>query len=118
VKKGVTTVLESPESGKMQARSDCHAWGSHPLVFMETGLAGVRPAAPFYEKILVAPQPGRLKDVKASVPHPKGFVKVDLHFDGGAAYGTVETPVPGVFRFGGETVELAAGKNEIAGKRK
>ena len=116
VKKGLTTTQEAPDSGKNgqhESRSDCHAWGAHPIWFMQTGLAGIRSAAPFFEKVLVSPCPGGLGDVKAHHPHPKGWISVDLKFDGGKASGTVRTPVPGAFRFGGREVELKAGCNEI-----
>ena len=116
VKKGLTTTQEAPDSGKngqKESRSDCHAWGAHPIWFMQTGLAGVKPAAPFFEKVRVAPCPGGLKSLKATHPHPKGWIEVDLKFDGDKATGMVITPVPGIFEFGGKTVELKAGINAL-----
>ena len=116
VKKGLTTTQEAPDSGKNgqhESRSDCHAWGAHPIWFMQTGLAGIKPAAPFFAKVRVAPCPGGLKSLKATHPHPKGWIEVDLKFDGDKATGMVITPVPGTFEFGGKTVELKAGINAL-----
>jgi len=116
VKKGLTTTQEAPDKGKNgqnESRSDCHAWGAHPIWFMQTGLAGVKSAAPFFEKVLVAPAPGGLSELKASHPHPKGWIEVELKFDGDRATGRVTTPVPGTFRFGGREISLAVGKNDI-----
>ena len=116
VKKGLTTTQEAPDSGKngqKESRSDCHAWGAHPIWFMQTGLAGIKSAAPFFEKVRVAPCPGGLKSLKATHPHPKGWIEVDLKFDGDKATGMVITPVPGTFEFGGKTVELKAGINAL-----
>jgi len=114
VKIGATTCLEAPEYPGRDSRSDCHAWGSHPLWFLRTGIAGIRSAAPFFEQVRVAPQPGSLKTVKASYPHPSGkFIEVDLSFENGKAKGVVTTPVPGTFEFGGQTKALAVGRNEI-----
>jgi hypothetical protein len=116
VKKGLTTTQEAPDSGKNEqneSRSDCHAWGAHPIWFMQTGLAGIKPAAPFFEKVRVAPCPGGLKSLKATHPHPKGWIEVDLKFDGDKATGMVVTPVSGVFEFGGKTVGLKAGINAL-----
>ena len=116
VKKGLTTTQEAPDSGKNgqnESRSDCHAWGAHPIWFMQTGLAGIRSAAPFFEKVLVAPCPGTLTELTAKHPHPQGFVEVELKFKGGKASGTVKTPVAGVFRYGDQTIPLAIGANEI-----
>ena len=111
---GATTTLESPEYPGHDARSDCHAWGAHPLWFLRTGVAGIRSDAPFFEKVRVAPQPGGLKSVKASYPHPSGkTIEVELSFEDGKARGRVTTPVPGVFVFGGVTKSLVAGDNEI-----
>ena len=116
VKKGLTTTQESPDSGENgqhESRSDCHAWGAHPIWFMQTGLAGIRSDAPFFERVRVAPCPGGLPDLRAAHPHPKGWIKVDLKFDGDKAAGMVVTPVPGTFEFGGKTVELKAGINAL-----
>ena len=113
VKKGLSTTLECPESDTVVSRSDCHAWGSHPLYWMQAGLAGVKPAAPAFARVAVEPDPGTLAFVKAKVPHPQGFVEVDLAFKGGHATGSVDTPVPGAFAFGAVKVELKPGHNDI-----
>ena len=116
VKKGLTTTQEAPDSGKngqKESRSDCHAWGAHPIWFMQTGLAGIRSAAPFFEKVRVAPCPGSLTELTAKHPHPQGFVEVDLKFASGTASGTVKTPVPGTFVFGDQRLELVPGENAI-----
>ena len=114
VKLGATTTLEAPEYPGRDSRSDCHAWGAHPLWFLRTGVAGIRSAAPFFEKVRVAPQPGGLKSVKASYPHPCGkMIEVELTFDGGKARGKVTTPVAGEFTFGGVVKPLKPGVNEI-----
>ena len=118
VKKGLTTTQESPDwtdagGNAYESRSDCHAWGAHPIWFMQTGLAGIRSAAPFFEKVLVAPCPGGLTELTAKHPHPEGFIEVDLKFKDGKASGTVNTPVPGTFLFGEKSVELSVGENRI-----
>jgi len=120
VKLGVTTLLEGPDSGqtgKLEARSDCHAWGAHPIWFMQTGLAGIRSAAPGFGKVRVAPQPGGLRSLKARHPHPQGFVEVDLRFDGDTASGTVTTPVPGEFVYGGRRLALSPGTNTVGSRK-
>ncbi len=116
VRRGVTTLLESPEgvNGDKDVRSDCHAWGAHPIWFMQTGLAGIKSDAPFFAKVRVAPQPGHLKEIHATHPHPNGWIKVNLTFNGNTATGTVETPVEGTFEFGGKTIPLKVGVNKIS----
>ena len=112
VKTGLKTPLESP-SPTLNARSDCHAWGSHPIYNLITGVAGIRPGSPFFRTVRVTPAPGGLTNLKASCAHPDGVVKVDLRFADGAASGIVETPVPGSFSYGGKSVPLIRGRNEI-----
>ena len=116
VAKGLTTTQEAPDCGKngqKESRSDCHAWGAHPIWHMQAGLAGIRADAPFFEKVRVAPCPGGLTELKAKHPHPKGFVEVDLRFANGKAVGKVKTPVSGVFVFGTQTLQLVVGENVI-----
>ena len=118
VKKGLTTTQEQPDwtdaNGKpYESRSDCHAWGAHPIWFMQTGLAGIRSDAPFFQKVRVAPCPGSLTELTAKHPHPQGFIEVDLTFKGGKASGTVKTPVAGTFVFGDQRIGLVPGENAI-----
>jgi hypothetical protein len=118
VKKGLTTTQEAPDSGKNgqhESRSDCHAWGAHPIWFMQTGLAGIKSAGTFFSRVHIKPSPGPLKEIKASHPHPKGMITVDLKFDGAKVSGYVDTPVDGVFEYGDFSVPLKKGRNTIRG---
>ena len=112
VAEGLKTPLEAPG---VRARSDCHAWGSHPLYHLVTGVAGVRPAADGYAKVLVAPQPGGLKFVKTTAPTPRGLVYVDLKFTADKAVGTVVLPpgLDGEFEWQGVRSPLKSGMNEF-----
>lgn len=111
VKNGMCTPLEAPGD----ARSDCHAWGAHPLYHLHAGVAGVTPGAPCFKSVRVAPQPGGLKRIKSRTPHPKGFVELDLNFDGDAVRGTVSLPdgVPGEFMWRKSRLPLKPGHQEI-----
>ena len=115
VEKGLTTTQESPDSpdGRHESRSDCHAWGAHPIWFMQTGLAGIRSDAPFFARVRVAPCPGPLRDIRARHPHPQGWIEASLSFRGGQAHGRISTPVPGTFVYGGQSFELRPGDNEF-----
>ena len=112
VRNDLKTPMEAP--GK-RGRSDCHAWGAHPLYHLQTGIAGIRPAANGFAKVVVAPQPGTLKFVKASMPTPKGDVAVDLRFNADRVTGTVTLPkgLPGVFRWKNAERSLSAGVNAL-----
>ena len=88
---GMKTVLEQPEP----TRSDCHAWGSHPMYHALASVAGIRPAAPGFAAVRIEPQPGPLAAIRCAVPHPKGEVTLDLRLEGGRWTGTASVP-PGV----------------------
>jgi hypothetical protein len=111
-KQDLKTPLEAPGD----ARSDCHAWGAHPLYHFRTGLAGIRPTSAGFASAEIAPCPGGLKRIDASVPTPRGAVSVDLHFDGDAVRGTVTVPekLPTTFKWRGATRLLAPGANAIS----
>ena len=64
-------------------------------------------------RVLVAPQPGNLREITAKHPHPDGWIEVDLRFEGGKVYGKVVTPVPGTFAWGGRKIDLSVGGNVI-----
>ena len=112
VKMGLKTPLEAPG---VRARSDCHAWGSHPVYHFLSGVAGIRPASPGFSSVVVEPHPGGLKQIRASMPTPRGMVSVDLKFEGDGPSGDVTLPegLPGEFRWNGRTLELDAGRNVI-----
>lgn len=99
--KGFRTTPEKPDP----TRSDCHAWGSHPLYHLLTSVAGIRPAAPGFSLVRIEPQPGPLRQVRVSMPHPAGSVGVDIALaEDGKWHGKVQTPdgIPGILAINGE----------------
>ena len=112
VRDGLKTPLEAPG---VRGRSDCHAWGAHPLYHLLTGIAGIRPAANGFAAVEIAPQFGGLKFIKAAMPTPKGRVSVDLRKGNGGVAGHVELPpgLPGNFVWGNRRVPLHAGRHAL-----
>ena len=113
VKMNLCTPLEAPGAN---ARSDCHAWGSHPLYHLHTGVLGVRSDAPFFAKVRIAPQPADLKWIKAKTPHPQGLIETDLKFADGGVSGTVTLPgnLTGTFEWKGNTLPLNPGSQSVS----
>lgn len=70
---GVMCTPEAPEP----TRSDSHAWGSHPAWHSLASVAGVRPAAPFFSRVRIAPCLGNLTELRCAVSHPRG--RIELH---------------------------------------
>lgn len=111
VKQGLKTPVEMPGD----TRSDCHAWGSHPLFHLHASVAGIRPASAGFRTVRIAPQPGPLPKLATRTPHPDGFVSVELNFKDGDCRGTVDLPVgiTGIFVWGSKELALKGGVNKI-----
>ena len=107
LKSGLRTCPEVPVTYPYQ-RSDCHAWGSHPIYHLRASVAGIRPDAPGFARVRIAPSPGRLKSLRATMPHPSGTeIEVDLSFDErGGVRGVVSSPVAGVFSWRGREIPI------------
>lgn len=110
-KMGLYTLLESPEP----SRSDCHAWGAHPLYHYFDSILGIRPSSFGFESVTITPDLGPLQSARGTMIHPKGEIRVDLKRQGDALTGTVELPdgVAGVFKAGTHTVPLQPGRTAV-----
>jgi hypothetical protein len=111
VKQGLKTPVEMPGD----TRSDCHAWGSHPLYHLYASIAGIRPASPGFRTVRITPQPGKMPKIVCRMPHPDGFIAVDLNFEKGYSRGNIELPpgITGVFVWNGKEHKLKSGANAI-----
>jgi hypothetical protein len=110
---GLKTTVEMPEP----TRSDCHAWGAHPVFHFYATLLGVRPAAPGFAEVTVAPQLGPLDWARGTMPHPRGEIVVDVRRtgepDGVEAQITLPEGVTGTFRHGGRSLPLRPGAQTV-----
>jgi Bacterial alpha-L-rhamnosidase C-terminal domain len=111
VKQGLKTPVEMPGN----TRSDCHAWGSHPLFDLAASVAGVRPDSPGFRTVRITPEPGDLPKIVSRMPHPDGFIVLDLSFEGGHCRGSVELPsgITGVLVWHRQEHQLTGGANSI-----
>jgi hypothetical protein len=112
VRQGIKTPVESPGDSP---RSDCHAWGSHPLFDLQAGVAGIRPASPGFRTVRIAPLPGKSPQIVSRTPHPDDFTTLDLHFAGKHCHGTVKLPsgITGIFVWQNQENKLNSGANTI-----
>jgi alpha-L-rhamnosidase len=96
-------------------RSDCHAWGASPNFEIFRTVAGIESAAPGYSRVRIAPNLGKLHDLRASVPHPKGVIEVELTLNQGklTAHVTLPAGTPGEFIWQGQRRELHPGENRL-----
>ena len=110
---GLTTVPETPEP----TRSDSHAWSAHPNFGLLATVLGVRPAAPGFAKVRIAPHLGPLQRADGRLPHPRGEIVVRLaRTAGGGLRADVTLPagVDGVFQWGGKEAALRPGRQELS----
>ncbi|WP_262249923.1 alpha-L-rhamnosidase-related protein [Parapedobacter soli] len=114
---GLTTFAETPEP----TRSDCHAWSASPNYELLATVAGIRPASSGFRKVRIQPSLGKLTRLEAVMPHPKGEISLQLKRKGERRlFVAVSLPpdTDGVFEWGGESYQLAAGKQEFEIKKR
>lgn len=115
IAKGLKTAQEEPDTDRRESRSDCHAWSAHPFYHLHASVLGLRPTAPFFGTVRIAPQPGTLRRIRATTPTPKGDIVTSLDFGDGEAHGRVILPkgLSGEFVWKDHRMELVAGENEL-----
>lgn len=108
---GLLTMPEAPEP----TRSDCHGWSAHLRWHAAASLAGVRPTAPGFARVEVAPLPGAIDRIDAVIQHPRGVIRVQWQQVDERLSGSVELPAgtSGEFRWQGRVQALQAGLNRI-----
>ena len=109
--RGLTTFAEKPDP----TRSDCHAWSAAPNYDLLALVAGIRPAAPGFARVRIAPNFGELTMLRGSMPHPNGTIRFDLQARGNRMWGTVELPegIPGELLWRGQRWTWAGGVFEV-----
>jgi len=94
-------------------RSDCHAWGSHPLFFFLTEIAGIQPAEPGFHRVSIRPRWIDSRSLQATMPHPEGLITVDFELTQETCRGRIELPLgtSGVFEYANQKLSLKGGVN-------
>jgi hypothetical protein len=109
---GLTSTPENPEP----TRSDSHAWAAHPNYELLATVLGVRPAAPGFRRVRIAPALGPLQWAEGRVPHPAGDIEVHLArvgANGIRATVTLPAGLSGEFVWGGRAVPLNSGRQQV-----
>ena len=109
---GLTTVPETPEP----TRSDSHAWSAHPNYGLLATVLGVRPDAPGFRSVRIAPRLGPLQRAEGRIPHPLGDIEVRLVRSGAhGVNGEVTLPegLTGTFEWEGATQPLRGGRQTV-----
>ncbi|MDD5707806.1 MAG: alpha-L-rhamnosidase C-terminal domain-containing protein [Kiritimatiellae bacterium] len=105
---GFRTTCEKPEP----SRSDCHAWGAHPLYHFYASVLGIRPACPGFRRVRIAPALGPLTWARGAMPHPSGEIRVALRETDGRMFADLALPagIDGAFVWAGQEFEVAGGR--------
>ncbi|MCL2700849.1 MAG: alpha-L-rhamnosidase [Phycisphaerae bacterium] len=109
---GFLTTYEHPEP----TRSDCHAWGTHPLYHFLVTILGVRPASPGFGTVRIEPQLGPLTWAHGRVPHQAGLIEVRVtrtDGDGFEADITLPPGLSGVFVQSGKEIPMQSGRQMV-----
>ncbi|GAB4517642.1 MAG: hypothetical protein Kow0047_29340 [Anaerolineae bacterium] len=108
---GFKTTVESPEP----SRSDCHAWGAHPIYHYFATILGIRPATWGFEAVRIEPQLGPLRWVRGRLVHPRGEIAAELALEDGALHGRITLPegVIGTLHWGGQSIGLRPGAQDV-----
>ena len=109
---GLTTWPEHPDP----SRSDCHAWSAHPSYDLLRLVAGIRPDAPGFARVRIAPALGALPGLSAVHPHPGGDIRVQYERRGPTGLrASIELPpgITGVFVWNGAEYRLRGGLQTI-----
>jgi alpha-L-rhamnosidase len=108
---GFKTPIEHPEP----SRSDCHAWGAHPLYHYFASILGIRPTSLGFRTVEIAPQLGPMQQASGMLVHPNGEIHVDFRVEGDSVHGSITLPqgLSGVFRANGSTYPLHEGINTL-----
>lgn len=108
---GLCTIPEQPEP----TRSDCHAWGAHPLFHACASIAGIRPASPGFRTVRIRPMLGPLRQLEGRMPHPHGEIAFSFRAEGRRAEAQITLPegIQGTLEAGARIQPLAPGRNAV-----
>ncbi len=108
---GLTTWAETPEP----TRSDAHAWSAHPNYDLLSIVAGIRPDAPGFKRVRIAPHLEGLTTLDASMPHSKGKIEVSYRRTQEGIHANVTLPagLSGVLEWGGHEFSLYPGQQTV-----
>jgi len=101
---------------KKGGMSLCHAWSAAPTYHLSATVLGVKPTAPGFAEVEVAPKPGDLAWARGKVPTPHGAIAVDWKAVEGGLKLEVDLPegIAGAAALpDGRRAALKAGFNEI-----
>jgi hypothetical protein len=113
MKQGMTTWAEISDINN--ARSDCHAWGSHPNIEFFRIVLGIDSDAPGFSKVKIEPHLGPLINANGEIPHPNGKIAVDYNYQNDKWNIKIDLPknTSGIFTWERKQYPLKSGLNNF-----
>ncbi|HUS02990.1 MAG TPA: alpha-L-rhamnosidase C-terminal domain-containing protein [Chitinophagaceae bacterium] len=110
---GMTTWAEISDINN--ARSDCHAWGSHPNIEFFRIVLGIDTDEPGFSKVKIEPHLGTLKNAGGDIPHPNGKIAVDYNYENNKWNIKIDLPknTTGTFIWKNKQYPLKSGVNNF-----
>ncbi len=107
------------KSTPTDGNSNNHAWTGGPLILMSKRMCGIEPTSPGFRTFRIAPQPGNLTEISATVLSLYGKIEVSVTRKGKDM--TITATVPPhtkaeILFPSGKRVSLAAGTHTVKGK--
>jgi hypothetical protein len=108
---GLCTTPEMPEP----TRSDCHAWGAHPVFHYYASILGIRPAEMGFGSVRIEAQLSPLTWARGVLVHPRGLIRADFAVRDGQLVGEVELPagISGTLVYQGKSRSLKPGAQPL-----
>ena len=80
-----------------------------------TIVAGIHPGSPGFSLVRIAPNPGALDHFEATMPHPKGEIRVQYRHDEPRTTLLITLPegLPGVLEWNGRQYPLRSGEQTL-----
>ena len=110
---GLVTCAETLEP----SRSDCHAWGAHPIWHYYSSLLGIRPGSWGFTTVTIRPCLGALDRISGSIPHHNGVISAGFERQANGDYdATILLPekLNGELIWQDQTIPLHAGENKVS----
>ena len=108
-------LVTTPETFLSDCRSDCHAWSAHPLFHALATRLGVRPAAPGFAQVRIAPLLGTRVRLAGTVAHPHGTITVEIQRTPKGITAQISLPagIPGILCWAGRDYPLIPGEQRL-----
>lgn len=106
---GLTTFPETD----INPRSECHGWSASPAYHLLNIVAGIRPARPGFNQVIIEPHMGPLTGLEACIPTPNGKIEVRYELNAGKLTAQIVLPKEstGIFVWHGRQYRLNEGLN-------